>query len=142
MSDSVLEQIRKNLISIISLVIAIMALSVNTWRTNISEDNRNLRQASFEMIKQLGQLQILVNHAHYDKNQELGNPITGWGHVALIEDLSVLLPPPAPNNAQDLKAIWKAQWEWLGKNNESEKAISDKIRQLRSTTKQIVISLY
>ena len=62
---SIIEQIRRNLLAIISLTVAISALGYNTWRNETTEENRNIRLASFEILVQLGKLQIITDHAHY-----------------------------------------------------------------------------
>ena len=61
-------QLRNNSISIISLIIAITALSYNTYRNELTEVNRNKRSAGFEVLKELNQLQLLIDYSHYDKN--------------------------------------------------------------------------
>jgi len=47
-----LTQLRNNSLSIISLVIAISALSYNTYRNELTEVNRNIRSAGFEVSVQ------------------------------------------------------------------------------------------
>lgn len=39
------DQVRSNIVAIISLLLAILGLSYNTWRNEITEHNRNVRQA-------------------------------------------------------------------------------------------------
>ncbi|MBF8293263.1 MAG: hypothetical protein HW392_2090 [Steroidobacteraceae bacterium] len=39
------EQLRNNLVALISLVIALSALGYNTWRNELTERNRNIRAA-------------------------------------------------------------------------------------------------
>ena len=108
------EQIQRNLLAIISLAVAISALGYNTWRNETTEENRNTRLASFEILVQLGKLQIITDHAHYGKDSNTGNPITGWGHVAMIDDLSFLNActntrhgdKPERNLADELARAW------------------------------------
>ena len=50
---TVIQQIRNNLVAIISLVVAISSLSYNTWRNELTEENRNIRFAGFEVINSL-----------------------------------------------------------------------------------------
>lgn len=129
--DSLKEQIHRNLLAIISLFVAITALTYNSWRQEVTEDNRNLRLASFELIMQLGKLQLIVDHAHYDHNKEMGNPITGWGRVALIEDLSAVLPAPLPEKSILLKQAWSDHWEGLGERDRHAEQITAAIQAMR-----------
>ena len=75
---TVIQQIRNNLVAIISLVVAISSLSYNTWRNELTEENRNIRVAGFETLKSLGELQTIVDFGHYEQHPELGSPIEGW----------------------------------------------------------------
>jgi len=132
---SIGQQIQRNLLAIISLVVAITALSYNTWRNETSEENRNIRVASFEILIQLGKLQLITDYAQYDNDSVQGNPITGWGHVAMIEDLSFLMPVPIPEMASDLKQVWSKNWQKLGKDQNSVKHITNAINAMRKTVK-------
>lgn len=133
---TITQQIQQNLLAIISLAVAISALGYNTWRNETTEVNRNIRLASFEILVQLGKLQIITDHAHYGNNNEMGNPITGWGHVAMVEDLSFLMPEPLPEMAKNLKQVWQANWEYLGNNQKSEANITEAISIMRKTVKK------
>lgn len=132
---SIIEQIRRNLLAIISLTVAISALGYNTWRNETTEENRNIRLASFEILVQLGKLQIITDHAHYGNNNNTGNPITGWGHVAMIDDLSFLMPGPIPQMATKLKSTWQTNWQGLGKDEMSALKITESITEMRNTVK-------
>ena len=135
------QQIQRNLLAIISLVVAISALSYNTWRNETTEVNRNTRLASFEILVQLGKLQIITDHAHYGEDNQMGNPITGWGHVTMVEDLSFLMPEPLPGMATKLKGVWQVNWEGLGKNQTSAMKITEAITTMRETVKTQLITI-
>ncbi len=132
---SIGQQIQRNLLAIISLVVAVSALSYNTWRNETSEENRNIRVASFEVLMNLGKLQLITDYAHYDKNNERGNPITGWGHISMVEDLSFLMPSPVPEKSIALKKVWAENWQKLGKDPNSVKYITNAINTMRETVK-------
>lgn len=132
---SIIEQIRRNLLAIISLMVAISALGYNTWRNETTEENRNTRLASFEILVQLGKLQIITDHAHYGKDSNTGNPITGWGHVAMIDDLSFLMPAPIPGMATSLKETWQTNWQGLGNDEASALKITESITDMRKSVK-------
>lgn len=53
----ILQQIQKNSLAIVSLIVAFSALGYNTWRNELTESNRNVRQAGFEMLLHIGELQ-------------------------------------------------------------------------------------
>ncbi len=131
-------QLRNNEVGIISLVVAILALFLNTWFYEKSEKNRNIRIASFEILMHLGEFQQVVNTIYYDKNSSLDLTMRGWGHLTLIGDLCKLLPSPLPEVSENLIKAWK---ENLGKLKESEKsanAISDKIDATRQAVVKII----
>ena len=90
-------QLKTNLVALISLVVALTALGYTTWRNERTEYNRNVRVAAFETLKQLGEAQIIVEYAHFNKNRQLGDPLQGWGRMIYIRDLAKLLPAPAPD---------------------------------------------
>ena len=49
--DSFVDQLRNNAVAIISLIVAITALSYTAWREERTEKNRTLRVAAFEALK-------------------------------------------------------------------------------------------
>ena len=69
--NSIIDQLRRNAVALISLVIAVSSLSYNTWRNEKTEDNRNQRFAAFEILLKLGELQQVVFHHHYDKDKSV-----------------------------------------------------------------------
>ena len=144
------QQLAKNSLSIISLVIALIALTYNTWRSNTTELNRNYRNASFELILQLSELQSITNDLHFNV-PSLSSPdwqmhhnkslIDGWSNIALIEDLSELLPTSFQKQAEQLKAVWKKHHTLLGEHNQAEQLISNAITQMRKETRYFLRTL-
>ena len=130
--DSISEQLRRNAVALISLVIALTSLGYNTWRNEQTEMNRNVRHAAFEMLVRLGELQQVADHLHYGKDLERGNPITGWGYVAVIRDLAMVMPAPVRDNSENLFATWEAHWEDLGESPESIQAITAAVSDTRA----------
>lgn len=127
MKDSVLEQIRRNLVAIISLTVALSGLGYNTWRTEKSEYNSNIRTAGFEVLIEVGELQRVVFFSHYDKSTEYGNPRAGWAHILTIHDLSQVIPAPVPDEADRLKTVWEAHWDTLGNTDTGVEVINSAI---------------
>jgi len=126
-----LNQIRQQSLAIISLVVAISALSYNTYRNELTEYNRNKRHAGFELLKELNQLQLLVDYAHYDKDAEQGNPITGWGHLMYVKDMSHLISANVVVGADQLGEIWAQEWETIYDNSASNQRITEGVDALR-----------
>ena len=87
-----LKQLKNNSLSIISLLVALSALSYNTWRNEQTEQNRNVRNAGFEILLHIGEIQRIVYLAHYDKDKKRGNHHSGWVEILVIRDLSHLMP--------------------------------------------------
>ncbi len=51
------EQIRRNAVALISLAVALTSLGYNAWRNELTEANRNVREAGFIMVQHLDDLQ-------------------------------------------------------------------------------------
>jgi len=121
----------KHSVAIVSLIAAIVGLSYNSWQANQNEINQNMRIAAFEVLKNLGELQTVVNYAHFTKDESRGNPIEGWKHVTMVRDLSHLLKPSAKQQSQLLYDVWQQDWEQLAANPTIEQQISQQITKTR-----------
>jgi len=142
MSNSIGSQLRRNAVALISLVVAISALTYNTWRNEKSEDNRNHRQAAFEILLKLNELQQVVFHHRYDGDTtDKGNPRLGWTYVLTIRDLSLVLTDPLPGEAEKLLLTWGDNWAQLGDTQESVDAVLDGVDVMRTQTLQLIKSL-
>ncbi len=118
------EQLRRNAVALISLVVAITSLSYNTWRNEASEHNRNQRLVSIEVLRNLGELQQVVFHLHYDQDVDMMiNPRTGWAIVLTVNDLAMVLDAPLPDTAENLRSVWDDNWDKLGHRDESVQEI-------------------
>jgi len=114
------DQLRRNTVALISLVVAISSLSYNSWRNEKNEENHTRRVAAFEVLLKLGQIQQLVFHLHYDQDDsDQGNPRTGWAYVMVVHDLSTLLGPSVMDAADELLSRWAQHWEGLGTEQSS-----------------------
>lgn len=135
------QQLRNNAVALISLVVALSSLGYNTWRNEQTEENRNIRVAAFEVLRHLGELQLVVNLAFFSKDSQLGHPMAGWGQVALISDLSRVLPNPASQHAEQLHRVWQGNWQQIGDNEESVNHISAEIDRTREVIREILRQL-
>ena len=126
-------QLRANAIAILSLTIALSSFSYTAWRTERSEANRTTRQAAFQMLVALGQMQEVVYRAHYDHDSVRGSPRSGWVYVQTIRDFSATMPGPVPDRAQALLVSWREHWEGLGVREEDAVAIDDALNDCRES---------
>lgn len=136
--DSISEQIRRNAVALISLAIALASLGYNTWRNEQTEMNRNIRYAAFEMLVRLGELQQIADQLHYSKELQRGDPITGWGYVAVIRDLAMVMPEPVKQSADALFAAWEKDFAGLG---ERQVAIDEITKAIRDNRREVVSAL-
>jgi hypothetical protein len=145
MNDSyknIINQLKRNSVAFISVIIAVSSLSYNTWRNEKTEDNRNQRFAAFEVLLKLGELQQVVFHSHYDGDDDGNwNPRAGWTYVLTIRDLSRVSGTVMSAEADKLFSVWQENWHYLGKEQGNIDAITDGIERMRDTTVSIITSL-
>jgi hypothetical protein len=133
--NSLARQLSRNVVAITSLVIAITSLSYNTWRNELSEENRTQRLVSMEVLMKLSELQQVVWHHHWDQDLEgRGNLRTGWTLVLVIRDISRLLDERVQRSAATLWQTWDDRHGQLAASEESERAIVTAIEAVRNDT--------
>jgi len=132
------QQIRNNLLAIISLVVALAALSYNTWRNELTEQNRNIRAAGFEILTHIGELQRITYLVHYDMALQRQTPRDGWAEVLVLRDLSQVMPPRVPAVAEELLDQWRDNWQQLGKSDVAVSHIDNAINDLRKETLRVI----
>ena len=130
-NNSIKNQVKNNLIAIISIFIAVISLSYNTWRNEQTEYNRNVRTASFEVLMSLAELQQVVDNSYYGDSKEKGDPIKGWSYVLYIQDLSVSVSTNAQNNALLLHSTWQDNWHLMDSEEEAVNNITEAIKKQR-----------
>lgn len=135
------KQLKANLVALISLVTALTGLSYNTWRDHQNEINDNMRKAAFEVLTDLGELQSIVNYAHFEADNSRGNPIDGWKHVIMIRDLSRLLKPEAKKAGETLYVHWQTNWQNIDQDQKTELLISNQITSTRKAVLSTIDSL-
>jgi len=134
MSDypQIREQLRRNFVALVSLVVAVSSLGYNTWRNEASEYNRNQRLLSIELLRNLSDLQEVVYHNAWDMDVvNRGNPRTGWVHVLAAKDLAQLLDGDVSASADALLLTWEAEWHQLAPDSESYRSVVDALEQVR-----------
>jgi hypothetical protein len=132
MSMSIQGQLRRNAVAIISLVIALSGLAYNTWRNELTEENRNIRQSGFELLVRLADFQRVVFLAHYDGDHQEANPRIGWAHVIAMKDFAEMMGPEVSTRADHLRDVWQARWTELGKADKAEAELDQAMNALRS----------
>ena len=136
------DQLQRNAVALISLVIAITSLGYNTWRNEASEYNRNQRLISIEVLRNVGQLQQVIFHNVWEGDAaDKGNPRTAWVYILAIRDLSQLLDGPASASGSELWTAWDEEWDELEPGNESYKRVTNALDTLRSDTHALLRSL-
>jgi hypothetical protein len=109
----------------------VLGFSYNAWRLEVSEDNSNIRTASFEVLVLLAELEQIIYAAHYDKNMEEGNPRKGWVKIRLIVDLCTLISTASTQQADKLKIAWKNNWRVIGSNRAATDFLVQEIESVR-----------
>ena len=110
--NTIRQQTHNNAVALISILIAISTLAYNTWRNETTEEQRNIRHAAFRVLEDLGELQEVVDSRYYylPFNQEIGSEgelrIRGFGSVAMVRDLMMLMPEPGPFAGEALHHTW------------------------------------
>jgi hypothetical protein len=134
-STRFMDQLRRNRVALISLVVAISSLGYNSWRNELSEDNRTQRAVSIEVLRKLADLQEVTWRNHYDHDtQDKGNLRNGWTIVITIRDIATVLNAPLPESAMMLHDTWDDNSPKLGKDVDAKDAIIHAIDQVRSDT--------
>ncbi len=136
---NVKEQLRRNTVALISLVIAITSLGYNTWRNEASETNRTQRLVALEVLMKLGDLQQVTWHHHYDKDfEDKGNLRTGWTLVLVIRDICQILEGPLPSSTTNLHATWEKYSDDLDTSRAANDAIIAAIKNVRQDTLELL----
>ena len=126
---------------IFSLLFTLVGFSYNVWRMEVSENNNNIRTASFEMLKNLSSLEQLIYSAYYDDDIKEGNPRKGWVIVGLIDDLSVLTNENVKTKTTELKNVWSLHWETIATSQQTVDSVIASIDSVRDEIKGLLKSL-
>lgn len=139
---SIKEQIRRNLVALISLAIALTSLGYNTWRNEASEENRNQRLVSIEMLVMLGDLQQITLDCHYgEDNQRAALLREGWSKVLTIRDLSSLAARSVPASAGNLYSTWGDNYSGLGSDVGAKDTVIAALEAVRADLHEVLQSL-
>jgi len=117
--------------SIVSILLTLIGFSYNVYRLEQTEINSNIRTSSFEMIKELANLEQIVYSAYYEKDKKEGNPRTGWVKVGVIVDLSIICFKKNNMETKHLYNTWKDNWANINNSQESVNQIISSIDKVR-----------
>ncbi|MGB0894683.1 MAG: hypothetical protein ACPGUD_09775 [Parashewanella sp.] len=123
---------------IFSIFLSVVGFSYNVWRLEATEMNSTVRTASFEMLKELAQLEQLTYTLHYDQNEQEASPRKGWVKVGLIQDLSPLASSEVSHKAKMLKQTWANNWQEI---KTSRAATDNVVTAIENTREQIDLTL-
>lgn len=126
---------------IFSVLFSLIGFSYNVWRMEASEQNNNIRTASFEMLINLSDLEQLIYSAHYDQDLEAGNPRKGWVTVGLIVDLSALTNAKVGQESEKLRSVWSDNWAAMAEDKSSVDSMVVAIDAVRLEIKNLLNSL-
>ena len=135
------QQLKRNQLAIISLLVALTALGYNTWRNELTEENRTVRHAGFEMLVHIGELQRITYLAHFDRDNVAGNPRKGWAEVLVLQDLATLMPTESHMSADELLSAWESNWARLGKDESAVQSIDSALDNLRKDIRNSLTKL-
>lgn len=127
--------------AIFSLLFAVIGFSYNAWRLEKTEENSNIRTASFEVLTNLAELEQIIYAAHYDKNMIDGSPRKAWVKIGLIVDLSALIDPSVAEKSEQLLKVWSKNWHLVAKDSDAIKIIERHIDIVRKNIKHTLIEL-
>ncbi len=123
-------QVNNHSVALISLFLAATSLGYNTWRNETTELQRNWRQASFQVLIEVGELNQIVLYRRYFLDtatqdgvgqagraerhailnlQDSQSWVNGWGKVLMIRDLTSIMPDPLPERGQVLFDTWQLE---------------------------------
>ena len=128
------DQVRRNAVALISLVVALWSLGYNTWRNEQTEQNRNTRHAGFELLMQAGRMREILYHLRYDAEAAGESSLrSGWVVVLSIENLAMLLDAPTQESAARLREAWSANWSKID-NDSSKDSVEQALDDFQSDT--------
>lgn len=127
--------------ALFSVLFALLGFSYNVWRLEVTEHNSNVRSAAFELLLQLAELEQLVYAAHYDQNEERGNPRDGWVKVGLVNDLGTSCSDSVTQSAAALRAVWSDNWDKMPSEREAADAIVAAIDGTRAEVQRVLATL-
>lgn len=121
------------------MIIAFSSFTYSIYQADVNQKNNICREAGFELLKQLNELQVITDKELYGiKNKE--RFIDGWSNVIMIGDLSVYFKQGIQDRFITLEKIWKRNFESLDRK-EANKKVSKEIKIMRQEIKDAILHL-
>lgn len=127
--------------SILSILLTLVGFSYNVYRLEQSEINSNIRTSSFEMLKELANLEQIVYASHYEKDDKIGNPRIGWVKVGIIQDLSIISFKEKNIAVENLLKIWEKNWSLMKNDRQATNRIIKSIDEIRKEIRIVLKNL-
>ncbi|MDT8439015.1 MAG: hypothetical protein RQ729_08420 [Wenzhouxiangellaceae bacterium] len=155
-------QVSNHSVALISLALAAISLGYNTWRNETTEIQRNWRQASFQVLVELGELNQIVLYRRYfqapgdraepdaaqaiNRVQDAQTWVAGWGKVTMIRDLTSFMPEPLASHGSELFDRWSTHAARLddqdpANRRAAERALLETIETLRAALVELIDNL-
>ena len=129
---------RAQMIGVSSVIVALLAILLNGHRNDLSERNHNVRVAEFEILRNLAELQQMVDVTYFDRNGGKGTQSFTLSRILVIRDLAALSPEPVQQSAEKLMLAWREHGRKLDTSIDAVQKISDEIVNVRQ---EVVSSL-
>jgi hypothetical protein len=141
-SSTFKEQVRRNMVALISLAVAVTGLGYNTWRNEASEHNRNQRLVSIELLLMLGDLEQLTLDKHYGADADRDAVSRkAWAKVLSIRDLAQISEGSVPESAMALYDIWSSDYDELGDSTGAKDRIVSVLDEVRGDAHDVLKGL-
>lgn len=112
---SIIEQLRRNTVALISLAVAVTSLGYNTWRNEASEGNRNQRVVAIEILSAAADLQQYTLDADFGEDVVRAAVLRkGWSKALTLRDLSMIAEGNVATSAEALFSAWDEHHDELG----------------------------
>ncbi|MGV6807963.1 MAG: hypothetical protein ACWA5K_08700 [bacterium] len=116
--ESIRAQFQRNLVAIVSIVLAVTGFSYNAYRMELTEANSNVRTAGFALIEKLASLDEVLIYARYSENIDQAEMErlrkSGWVQVIALRDLSYPMPADVRDASVQLMKTWQTHSLDLG----------------------------
>ena len=130
--------INKN-VSVLIMIFAMLSLVYSIYRTDVNQKNNIYREAGFELLQQLNQLQLVTDKELYGiKSKE--RFIDGWANIMMIGDLSIYFKLNIQTQSKTLELAWSENFEKLDTKEANEK-VSNEIFEMRGLIKEVILEL-
>lgn len=132
MLKSILSHVFRNqIVALLSVIVAFSAMLYNGHRNELTERNRNIRIAEFEILRNLAELQQMVDATYFQRGGQGGGRTFALSRILVIRDLALLSPEPVQKSAENLMVAWRNHGEKVDTSLEAAQVVSEEILSAR-----------